>query len=155
MRDYVDKQFYLGSRQARLRDREAEQREEDRILERRRQRELRREARLAREEAAARDMMALEDQRSWQMRYDEKERVIIERELANMRCAEAQQTVIDSFWGIPTHIRDMKNKESQQRQQWRGRVDELRHMCVEVGIIKPFSWEKGKYRDRVTGKIIS
>ena len=98
--------------------------------------------------------MCGEDRRSFRMRYFDKEVAEIKRELEEMRIEEEKQTRIDKFWGIPTAIRNAKNNMMKEQANWNESVDEYRKMCMQVRVLRPYSYEVGMYRDKFTGKKI-
>lgn len=147
---YVAEKLYLAEKRRKDKLRDEEQAEEDRLLARRLDRHMRRAEKIAQMEREENMLMREEDARSHAERYFQKEQAIIRRELAGMRLEESKQTAIDVFWGIPTYIVSMKNKMSDDKKRWKHQVDELRKMCIEVKVTRPFEWEYGLFRDRVT-----
>jgi hypothetical protein len=151
---FIADQMYMFGKAARQRANDAEQAEEDRLAARAAAKEKRRQARFAAEEKRQRELMCTEDRRSFRMRYFEYERHAREREMHEMALEEEKQTRIDRFWGIPTAIRNAKNLQMQGERDWRGAVDELRALCMQVKVLRPYPSEYGHYRDKFTGKKI-
>jgi len=100
------------------------------------------------------DFMKLEDARSHKFRLYEQECERMMRERYWMQQCEVEQTLVDRFWGIPTEVRRLKEREERRRWEMRQRVDQMRAVCMQIRILKPYSWEQGKYRDKFTNQII-
>ena len=154
LNQYLQEKSYQFGRSQRFRQNAMEQEEEDRLLKRKLEKEERRRQKILLEEAKARQAMCHEDRCSFRLRYFEKDVILQRKEMANMLQEELQQTNIDSFWGIPTAIRNAKNAQASELMSWKGTVDEYRKMCIQVRIIRPYPSEYGLYRDRFTGKKI-
>jgi hypothetical protein len=154
LNQYLLERSYQFGRTQRLRQNALEQEEEDRLLKRKLEKEERRLQRIRSEEAKARVAMCSEDRHSFQLRYYFNDLLLQEQEMNAMSQEELQQTQIDSFWGIPTAIRNAKNAKASDFLSWQGTVDEYRKMCIQVRIIRPYPSEYGLYRDRFTGKKI-
>jgi hypothetical protein len=154
LNQYLQERSYQFGRTQRLRQNAMEQEEEDRLMKRRLEREARRLQKILQEEAKARVRMCSEDRLSYRMRYLEQDLIKQRQEMEGMALAEEQQTRIDSFWGIPTAIRNAKNAQASEFLSWQGAVDEYRKMCIQVRVIRPYPSEYGLYRDRFTGKKI-
>ena len=53
-----------------------------------------------------------------------------------------------------TIIRHRKEEEMRRRRAYDARVEEMHQYSVHTRIVKPFSWEVGKFRDNCTNEII-
>ena len=61
------------------------------------------------------DFMKLEDARSHKFRLYEQECERMMRERYWMQQCEVEQTLVDRFWGIPTEVRRLKEREERRR----------------------------------------
>jgi hypothetical protein len=125
-----------------------EQVESDRLDRRLEDRLRRRATKLENEEAKERGYMEVEDNRSVAYQYLMWERNLERNELLRMQAAECDQWERgDRFWGIILHeIEQTRLKELRQK-KWEHRVEDLREMCLNVKITRPFQDEKGVFRD--------
>lgn len=151
---YIQDRFYQFGRLARQKQNELEQLEEDRLMRRKEEKEKRKLEKERYTESRNRVAMCSEDRRSFRLRYFNQEQEEIQRELELMRIEEEKQTRIDRFWGIPTAIRNAKNNLMKEQADWNEAVDEFRKMCMQVRVLRPYSYEIGMYRDKFTGKKI-
>jgi hypothetical protein len=151
---YLQERAYLAGRANRLRLNEMEQIEEDRLAQRKLEKEQRRLQKLKDGERRQCVLMCAEDRYSFRQRYHEEDLRLQKRECEGMFQAELEQTKIDSFWGIPTAIRNAKNAQATELLSWQSTVDEYRKLCIQVRIIRPYPSEYGEYRDKFTGKKI-
>lgn len=137
-----------------IKKRHADLAEEERLRKRREDRTENRKRKVAAMEKKNREEMLVEDFRSHRHEFYmwEQQRLRCERE--GMLAAEKEQTRVDSFWGIPTEIRRLKEEERRRRREFEARVKLMREVCIQVGVTRPFTWEHGEFRDRVTNKII-
>lgn len=136
--------------------RHKEQMEVDRIEKRHEDRENRRRLRIAGYEAAERDLMKYEDEQGWWSRYHANERIIYMRERENMFNEELEQTQIDSFWGINTHLMQQQAEIERKAKLYDMKVEEMRVKCIHARVVKPYAWEvKEKvHLDVFTGDVI-
>lgn len=125
-----------------------EQAEADR-LDRRLEEKLRRKvAKQQRQEQYENSMVVLEDERSKKHEFYVKERALEAGELRRMQMAEVDQfSKGDRFWGIINHDIYMTRLEEMRKAAWENRVDNLREMCLNVKVTRPFADEKGVFRD--------
>jgi len=144
----------LQARQAKLKRRAAAIAEEERLQQRANEKAA--IAALRQEMIRRRNAqdMYLEDIRSHKLRFYNWEQDRIRCELAEMKMAEREQTLIDKFWGIPTYILREKEEAERRRLEWQLQVDSMREMCLQVKIMRPFDWEVGKFRDKFTNEIL-
>ena len=127
----------------------------------------RKRIRFAGYEAAEREKMEREDVLSSAARELQWVREREERERASMERCEYQQThtsvqeeslLFDRYWGVDAYQDMLDEARRRQLDAWSSRAEELRKLCVQIKIIKPYSEElvmarKGKM-DLSTGKII-
>jgi len=144
----------VAQRREHLRLRAAEIAERERVEKRRMDREARRHARITEAECRSREEMAIEDELSAKYRLYLWEQHRIQCELKEMAAAEAEQTKIDRFWGIPTYLRWLKEEEARRKREYDLKVANLREICIHVRVTRPFADEVGKFRERDTNKII-
>jgi hypothetical protein len=125
-----------------------EQAEADR-LDRRLEEKLRRKvAKQQRQEQYENCLMVLEDERSKKHEFYVWERSLEAGERKRMQLAEDDQlSKGDRFWGIINHEIYMTRLEEMKKAAWESRVDDLREMCLNVKITRPFADEKGVFRD--------
>ena len=146
--EYIAKREAGDDFEKRRKQNAIDQAESDRIDRRLEDRLRRRAAKQEREEGKERGLMEIEDVRSVAYQYLLWEKNMERNELYRMQEAENNQWAKgDRFWGIILYeIEEMRLAELRQA-KWEHRVEDLREMCLNVKITRPYQDEKGVFRD--------
>lgn len=146
--EYVARRQASNDAEKRNRKNAIEQAEADRVDRRLEERLRRRAAKQEKEESKEMTLMYFEDSRSVAYQFLIWERSMEKMELERMRNAEDEQwSRGDRFWGIILHEIEQMRLEELRQAQWNRRVEELREMCLNVKITRPFRDEKGVFKD--------
>ena len=146
--EYIAKRNASNIAEKRRRQNAIEQAEADRVDRRLEDRLRRRAAKLEREEAKETSLMELEDARSVAYQFLIWERNMEKNELMRMKEAENQQWKKgDRFWGLILYEIEQTRLAELRQMRWEQRVQDLREMCLNVKITRPFHDEKGVFRD--------
>lgn len=146
--EYVARKQASDEVEKRRRRNAIEQAEADRLDRRLEDRLRRRAEKIQTEEAKERTLMGVEDIRSVAYLFLMREREIEGNELRRMELAERDQWAKgDRFWGIVLYEIEQVRLAELKQALWEQRVADLREMCLNVKITRPYRDEKGVFRD--------
>ena len=96
----------------------------------------------------------------WERESEERERSTMERwEYSQTHTSITDNSILfDRFWGLDAYGNVLEDARLKRQAAWASRTEELRKLCVQIKLIKPYSEElvmarKGKM-DLITGEII-
>ena len=146
--EYIAKRQASDDAEQRRRRNAIEQAESDRLDRRLEDRLRRRTAKQEKEECKERELMDTEDARSVAYQFLMWEQEKEKSETCGMQLAEAEQWKRgDRFWGIILYEIEQTRLAELRQAQWEQRVSDLREMCLNVKITRPYKDEKGVFRD--------